>query len=97
MTSNFVLDETYTLLLHRAGHHVAVELGEEISASRLLKIVHISPDLEKEAWQLFKRHADKKFSFTDRTPFTVMRQQGLHEAFTNDHNFEQAGFHRLLI
>ena len=25
VTSNFVLDESYTLLLHRAGHHVAVE------------------------------------------------------------------------
>ena len=30
VTSNFVLDESYTLLLQRAGHHVAVELGEEI-------------------------------------------------------------------
>jgi hypothetical protein len=30
VTSNFVLDEAYTLLLHRAGHHIAVELGEEI-------------------------------------------------------------------
>ena len=26
VTSSFVLDESYTLLLHRAGHHVAVEV-----------------------------------------------------------------------
>ena len=35
VTSNFVLDESYTLLLHRAGHHVAVELGEEVVRAAL--------------------------------------------------------------
>jgi predicted nucleic acid-binding protein len=44
VTSNFVLDEAYTLLLHRAGDHVAVELGEEIRASRLVTVVRISAD-----------------------------------------------------
>jgi hypothetical protein len=48
VTSNFVLDEAYILLLHRAGHHVAVELGEEIRASRLVTVVHITADWEEE-------------------------------------------------
>jgi uncharacterized protein len=96
VTSNFVLDESYTLLLHRIGHHVAVELGEEIRASRLVTVVHISPDWEEEAWLMFKRYADKAFSFTDCTSFIVMRPHGMWEAFTNDHNFEQAGYQRLL-
>ena len=30
ITSNFVLDEAYTLLLHRAGHHVKVDLAGSI-------------------------------------------------------------------
>ena len=49
VTSNFVLDESYTLLGHRAGHHVAVELGEEIRASRLVTVVRIAADWEDEA------------------------------------------------
>jgi len=67
VTSNFVLDEAYTLLLHRAGHHIAVELREEIRASRLVTVVRITPEWEDEAWQMFKRYTDKAFSFTDCT------------------------------
>jgi predicted nucleic acid-binding protein len=96
VTSNFVLDESYTLLLHRAGHHVAVELGEEIRASRLATVVRIAEDWEDEAWQMFKRYTDKAFSFTDCTSFVVMRHCGIWEAFTNDHNFEQVRYLRLL-
>jgi uncharacterized protein len=96
VTSNFVLDEAYTLLLIRVGHHVAVELGEEVRASRLLTVVHISEELEEEAWALFRRYSDKEFSFTDCTSFVVMRRRGIQEAFTNDHHFEQAGYQALL-
>jgi hypothetical protein len=96
VTSNFVLDEAYTLLLHRAGYHVAVELGEDIRASRLVTVVRITPEWEDEAWQMFKRYTDKAFSFTDCTSFVVMRHHGIWEAFTNDHNFEQVGYQRLL-
>jgi predicted nucleic acid-binding protein len=96
ITSNFVLDEAYTLLLHRAGHHVAVELGEEIRTSRLVTVIPIVPDWEEEAWQTFKRYTDKTFSFTDCTSFVVMRHRGISEAFTNDHNFEQVRYQRLL-
>ena len=42
VTSNCVLDEAYTLLLHWAGHHVVIELGEEIRASRLVTVVSSS-------------------------------------------------------
>jgi predicted nucleic acid-binding protein len=97
VTSNFVLDEAYTLLLYRVGHHVAVELGEEIRASRMVTIVHIDPAWEEEAWQMFRRYADKTFSFTDCTSFVVMRHRRVQESFTNDHHFEQVGYQRLLI
>jgi predicted nucleic acid-binding protein len=96
VTTNFVLDESYTLLRLRAGHHVAVELGEEIAISQLVTVVQISPEQEEEAWQMFKRYADKVFSYMDCTLFVVMRHLGIWEAFTNDHNFEQVGYQRLL-
>ncbi len=96
VTSNFVLDEAYTLLRFRIGHHVAVELGEEIRSSRLVTVIHVSVPLEEEAWHIFKRYADKEFSFTDCTSFAIMQQRKLWEAFTNDHHFEQFGYQILL-
>jgi uncharacterized protein len=96
VTSNFVLDETYTLLRLRAGHHIAVELGEEISKSHLITVLRISETLENEAWQIFKRYNDKEWSFTDCTSFALMRQQQIAESFTNDHHFEQFGYQILL-
>jgi predicted nucleic acid-binding protein len=54
------------------------------------------PEWEEEAWQMFKRYPDKAFSFTDCTSFVVMRHRGMWEAFTNDHNFAQVGYQRLL-
>jgi predicted nucleic acid-binding protein len=79
-----------------ACQHVAGELGEEIRASRLATVVRIAEDWEDEAWQMFKRYTDKAFSFTDCTSFVVMQHRGMWEAFTNDHNFEQVGYQRLL-
>ncbi len=96
ITSNFVLDESYTLLRYRAGHHIAVELGEEIRASQLVTVVPISPEWEEEAWRMFRRYADKELSFTDCTSFVVMRYRQILEAFTNDYHFVQVGYQRLL-
>ena len=96
ITTNFVLDETYTGLLTNVGHFAAVDFGERVRVARTVQIIHITPDIEEEAWQLFKQYSDKFFSFTDCTSFIVMRQLNLTEAFTNDHHFEQMGFKILL-
>ena len=85
MTSNFVLDETYTGLRTKVRHVAAVDFGKRIRQSRVVLVVHISEQLEEDAWELFKRCSDKSFSFTDCTSFVIMKQVGLMEAFTNDH------------
>lgn len=96
MTTNYVLDETYTGLVTRVSHFAAVDFGERIRRSHTVQIIHIGPDIEEETWTLFKQYRDKEFSFTDCTSFVVMQQLGLTETFTNDHHFEQAGFVVLL-
>ncbi|MFQ5865694.1 MAG: type II toxin-antitoxin system VapC family toxin [bacterium] len=93
VTSNFVLDETYTGLLAKVGHFAAVDFGERIRSARTVQIIHITEDIEEEAWKLFKQYSDKGFSFTDCTSFVVMRNLNLSEAFTND---QQVGFNILL-
>lgn len=96
MTTNFVLDETFTGLLTKVGHFAAVDFGEKIRSSKTVRMIHITEEIEDQAWNLFKQYSDKDFSFTDCTSFIVMRQLSLIEVFTNDHHFEQIGFKILL-
>ena len=96
ITTNFVLDESYTGLLTNVGHFAAVNFGEKIRSSKVVQIIHITEEIEGQAWELFKRYSDKTYSFTDCTSFIAMQQFGLNEAFTSDHHFEQMRFTILL-
>jgi predicted nucleic acid-binding protein len=44
---------------------------------------------------LFTRRPDKGYSLTDFISMQTMRREGLIEALTDDHHFEQEGFHVL--
>jgi predicted nucleic acid-binding protein len=96
ITTNFVLNETYTLLKVRLNHKSAVAFGEMVRSTSGIRILHITESIEQEAWQLFKKYSDKEFSFTDCTSFVVMQMENITEAFRNDHHFEQMGFSILL-
>jgi predicted nucleic acid-binding protein len=48
------------------------------------------------AGALFRKHADKEWSFTDCVSFATMRELRIRDAFTTDHHFKQAGFVALL-
>jgi len=94
ITTNFVLDETYTLVRFRVHHQAAVELHQRIERliiGKLLKVIHITPEIEQPAWRIFERYSDKDFSFTDCTSFVVMQSLKLTQALTDDHHFEQMG------
>ena len=98
IATNFVLDETYTLVRFRVHHQASVELHQKIDrliVGKLLKVVHITPELERAAWRIFERYSDKDFSFTDCTSFAVMQLLELTQALTDDHHFEQMGFYIL--
>ena len=46
--------------------------------------------------ELYRTRLDKDWSLTDCISFVVMQRQGITEALTGDHNFQQAGFKALL-
>jgi len=96
ITTNFVLDETYTLLQARLSHKAAMEFGKIVQNSSSITVIRITEEIEEEAWHLFEKYSDKQFSFTDCTSFSVMQKHGLSDAYTNDHHFEQMGFSILL-
>jgi len=91
ITSDYVLDESLTLLRFRAGHKEAVDLGQWVLQSPLVKRINVDEKIWQSAWEMFVKYDDKAFSFTDCTSFAIMWQLGLPNAFAFDHNFEQAG------
>jgi predicted nucleic acid-binding protein len=69
---------------------------EALKTSPYVEVVHVDSMLDEKAWQLLKSHQDKEWSLVDCASFVLMRQRSIFEALTTDHNYEQAGFVRLL-
>ncbi len=45
-----------------------------------------------KAWEYFKRHSDKEYSFTDCTTFMLMKEMKLSNFFAFDEDFVKTGF-----
>lgn len=90
--SDYVFDEAITLTRARAGHAAAVRLGEFLHASKVVEFAEVTAQVRAAAWELFVRHADRDFSFTDCTSFVVIRELGLADVFAFDEHFAQMGF-----
>ena len=95
ITSNYVFDETVTLVLARLGHRTAVRVGGVLLDSGVVELLRVNAADERSAWKLFQDRSDKTYSFTDCTSFAVMRRLDLFEALTLDEHFAQEGFKAL--
>ena len=95
ITSDYIIDETLTLLRFRLGLSAAEEWWQDIAGSRRVVRELIHEERAERARHLFFRHRDKDFSFTDCTSFALMRELRIREALTTDKHFRQAGFQML--
>jgi uncharacterized protein len=91
LTSDYVLDESYTIIRLRAGHKTAVGFGEAIRASRLIYVEYVTTEIIEQAWKIFRTYADHDFSFTDCTSFALMERLGISDAFSFDSHFREYG------
>ncbi len=96
LTTEYVADETITLLLVRHSHRAAMDFLDTIERSEALRLEWIDPARFHAAANWFRKHGDKQWSFTDCISFAVMRELRVRDAFTTDHHFQQAGFTPLL-
>lgn len=92
VTTDFVFDETVTLIQARLGHAAAVRVGAALRSGEAAELLRLLPEDEEDAWDLFKRHRDKGYSFTDCTSFALMRRLRIPLAAATDRHFQQAGF-----
>ena len=91
-TSNFVLDETFTLLGRWAGYDFASQKAAIIYASKLLIILRPTREDEMKAIDFFKKYADQNVSFTDCISIVLMRNKKIKRVFSFDSHFDRAGF-----
>lgn len=60
LTSDYILDETYTLLRFDVGHKKAVEFGYEIKDLQKkvkINIFHINQVVLDKAWEIFEKYS----------------------------------------
>ena len=74
----------------------SVDIIENFLHSDDTEIVHLSPELFRQAFELYKAYQDKKWGMIDCVSFVVMRKRKIHQALTFDKHFAQAGFHVLM-
>ena len=100
-TSDFVLDETFTLLFRRLPFAAARESMELLTAGveeGSLILVPISGARFKAAQELRLRYQDKPaISFTDLTSMAVMQEFEIGKILTEDGHFTQVGLRFELI
>lgn len=73
-----------------------LELLEKLRESSDAKIIPASEELFERGVELFRQRPDQDWPLTDCISFVAMKDEGIIEALTGDHHFEQAGFRALL-
>jgi predicted nucleic acid-binding protein len=96
VTTNFILAETYGMLLRYLGPQAARAFLEGIDRSRATLMVRAEERDEREARAILYRYTDKGFSLVDTISFAVMTRLGVTRAFTFDRHFEQYGWQIVL-
>jgi hypothetical protein len=92
ITTDFVIDETLTLIRFRLGLGAANAWWQQVDGSARLRWERVENDRFERARHLFFQYRDKDLSFTDCTSIAVMRELKLTTAITTDRHFRQVGF-----
>lgn len=91
ITSDYVLDESLTLIRLRSSHSKAIAVGKSILNSSVVRVVTVDRGVWDSAWNTFMHFKDKRWSFTDCTSFAIMDSLHIQTAFAFDGNFKQHG------
>ena len=97
MTTDYVLDETVTLLKMRSQAHLIEAFLNITLSSPTCGIEWMDAGRFETAKTFLLQHADHSYSFTDCFSFCVMSQFGLREALTKDVLYQEAGYNPLLV
>jgi len=91
VTTDYVMDETLTLIRMRLGLPAAKAWWEQVEGSSRLRWEWVGMERAEKARKAFFRYRDKSYSFTDCTSLVVMQELRLKQALTTDRHFRQMG------
>lgn len=91
LTTDYVVDETLTLLKARGEITRALRLGDAFFNGSLATVYYLTETDIALAWETFQRFLDKDWSFTDCASKVVIEKLHLTHAFAFDRHFRQFG------
>lgn len=92
VTTNYVLDETYTLIRKRRGREKVRELRDFlVKIAPQIRITRVTSADDASAWEWFLKDWSD-LSFTDCVSFAVMERLSLTRVAAFDDHFSRAGF-----
>lgn len=96
VTTAWVLTELADALSQPVNRAKFAATLKELRGNPQARIIPPDTQLFSDGIALYESRPDKDWSLTDCISFQVMRNEGITEALTGDHHFEQAGFVALL-
>jgi predicted nucleic acid-binding protein len=97
ITSDYIIDETVTLLKARGIGHLVGRLFDTFANTSACKIEWMDQERFAMTQSFFRKHLDHDWSFTDCFSFLIMKELKIKQALTKDAHFKEAGFRPLLI
>ena len=91
VTTDYVVDETLTLLRARGEGARAVTLGRRLFDLDLANLWSVTPEHVRKAWELFRDQPRRRWSFTDCTSKVIMDESHIRKALTFDRHFVEFG------
>ena len=100
-TTDYVLDETFTLFFRRLNSYQAqasMELLLKSFEHNNFQKIWITPERFEQTLKLRVKYLDKPLiSFTDLSSMVVMKELGINQILTDDDHFQQVGMGLLLV
>jgi predicted nucleic acid-binding protein len=96
VTTREVLVELADALCRLSSRLAVGQFIEDLRTNTAMRIIWSDKALFDEGFALYMARPDKEWSLNDCISFVVMTREGITEALTGDHHFEQAGFVALL-
>ena len=91
LTTDYIIDETLTLLKARGEWTRAFAVGRQLFGGSLANIHYLTREEIFLTWQTFQNFSDKAWSFTDCSSKVIIEKLDLPRAFAFDQHFQQFG------